>query len=292
MTKPHPAPFSATTPRAKVFALFVIISDTDNEITTLPVRPAPPSPDRTLALYGYPLDSGDDSSDEDLSETAKSLHTQTASTSIVHAPPTRPLPTSHAFARRPRKEISMPVGFRASMDRWRATSPSICHPLLPSEIQSSSSPPSLLLSPSSPPASLLPSTSHKRSRSPSPSLPPSVSPSPSPLPSPPPSAVPPPPEHIELEIIELHSRAEYAESCLERSHERKTRDEAHMTNMTEKYIETLRTGAETAEQRAETQQVSLGAAQIDVRDLIESRETDRLEMAELRSRGQDIEASF
>ncbi|GJX09000.1 ribonuclease H-like domain-containing protein [Tanacetum coccineum] len=93
MTKPRPTPFSTTTPRAKVFAPFVIISDTDNEITTLPVRPAPPSPDRTPALYGYLLDSGDDSSDEDLSETAKSLHT--------HAPPTRPLPTSPAFARRP-----------------------------------------------------------------------------------------------------------------------------------------------------------------------------------------------
>ncbi|GJT70823.1 hypothetical protein Tco_1030109 [Tanacetum coccineum] len=53
-------------------------------------RPAPPSSDSIPALSGYPLDSSDDSSDEDLSETAKSLHTQTASTSVVHSPPTRP----------------------------------------------------------------------------------------------------------------------------------------------------------------------------------------------------------
>ncbi|GKC31129.1 hypothetical protein Tco_1038423, partial [Tanacetum coccineum] len=39
--------------------------------------------DRIPALSGYPLDPDDDSSDEDLSETAESLHTQTASTSVV-----------------------------------------------------------------------------------------------------------------------------------------------------------------------------------------------------------------
>ncbi|GKF48413.1 hypothetical protein Tco_0141664, partial [Tanacetum coccineum] len=64
---------SATTPRARVFTPFVIISDLDNEITTLPMRPVPPSPDRTPALYVYPLNSSDDSSDADLSDTAKSL---------------------------------------------------------------------------------------------------------------------------------------------------------------------------------------------------------------------------
>ncbi|GJR00900.1 hypothetical protein Tco_0523884 [Tanacetum coccineum] len=88
MTTPRPTPFPATTPRAGVFAPFVIISDSNDEITTLPVRPAPQSADHTPALYGYPLDSGDDSSDEDLSETAESLHTQTASTLVVHPPPT------------------------------------------------------------------------------------------------------------------------------------------------------------------------------------------------------------
>ncbi|GKD74188.1 hypothetical protein Tco_1332470, partial [Tanacetum coccineum] len=99
MTTPRPIPFPATTPRAGVFASFVIISDCDNEITTLRVRTIPPSPDRTSTLYDYPLDSGDDSSDEDLSETAKSLHTQTASTSVIHPPPTRSLLIILAFAR-------------------------------------------------------------------------------------------------------------------------------------------------------------------------------------------------
>ncbi|GJU00468.1 hypothetical protein Tco_1110806 [Tanacetum coccineum] len=128
MTTPRPTPFPATTPRAGVFAPFVIISDYDDEITTLPIRPAPPSPNRALPLYGYPLDYGDDSSDKDLSETTESLHTQTASTSVVHPPPTQPIPTIPAFDRRPRKEISVPLGYRAAMDRWRAASPSTLSP--------------------------------------------------------------------------------------------------------------------------------------------------------------------
>ncbi|GKA31789.1 putative reverse transcriptase domain-containing protein [Tanacetum coccineum] len=171
MTTPRLTHFPATTPRAGVFALFVIISDSDDEITTLLVRPVPPLLDHTPALYGYQLDSGDDLSDEDLSETSKSLHTQTALTSVLHPPLTRPLPTSPALT-----SVVYP--------------PSTCHLLLPSEIPSLSSPPSLLTSSSSPPPLLLPSLSRKRSKSPSPSLPSSVSP------SPPPIAVPPPPEHI------------------------------------------------------------------------------------------------
>ncbi|GJU96812.1 hypothetical protein Tco_1321568 [Tanacetum coccineum] len=161
MTTPRLIPFPASTPRAGVFAPFVIISYSYDEINTLPVRPAPPSPDPTPALYGYPLDSGDDSSDEDLSETVDSLYTQTASTSVVRPPPTRPLPTSPACARRPGKEISMPLGYRAAIDRWRVASPSTYHPLLPSGTSSSS-----------PPPSLLPPSSCERSRSPLPSLPP------------------------------------------------------------------------------------------------------------------------
>ncbi|GKA79789.1 hypothetical protein Tco_0786385 [Tanacetum coccineum] len=180
--------------------MFVIISDSDDEITTLPVRSAPSSSDRIPALFGYPLDSGDESSDEDLSGTAKSLHTQTALTSVVHSPPTRPLPTSHAFARRPGKEIPMPLGYRAAMIRWRATPLSTWYPLLPSELPSSSSPPPSLLSSSSLPSpSLLPPSSCKRLRSPSASPPPSVSPSPLPLPpllSPPPAVLPPSPEVV------------------------------------------------------------------------------------------------
>nr|GEW37221.1 hypothetical protein [Tanacetum cinerariifolium] len=113
---PRPTPFYATTPRARVLAPFVIISDSDDEITTLPVRPAPPLLDRISALSGYSLDSSDDSSDEDLSETAELLYTQTASTSVVHPPSTRPLPINPTFAHRPGKEISMPQGYKAAMD--------------------------------------------------------------------------------------------------------------------------------------------------------------------------------
>nr|GEX27060.1 hypothetical protein [Tanacetum cinerariifolium] len=98
MTTPHPTPFSTTTPRAGVLTLFVIISDSDDEITTLPIRPAPSSPDCKSALYGYPLDSYDDLSDEDLSETAD----------------------------QPGKEILMPLGYKAAMIRWRTAPSSTC----------------------------------------------------------------------------------------------------------------------------------------------------------------------
>nr|GFB47695.1 hypothetical protein [Tanacetum cinerariifolium] len=160
--------FPATTPRTGLFALFFIISDHENKITTLPVKPAPSSPDHTPALYGYPLDSGDDSSNKDLSDTADT-----------------------AFFCRPGKEISMPLGYKAAMDRWRAISPSTCHPLLSLEIPLLLSLPSLLTSSSLPPPSLLPSSSHKRSKSASPSLPSLVSP------SPPQTTISPLPKHIE-----------------------------------------------------------------------------------------------
>ncbi|GKE03203.1 hypothetical protein Tco_1395221 [Tanacetum coccineum] len=157
MTISCPTPFPATTPRAGVFTPFIIISDSDDEITTLPVRPAPPSPDRTPALYGYQLDSGDDSSDEDLSEIAESLHTQTASKLVGHPPPTQSLPTSHVLASPPGNKISIPLGYRAAMNRWRVAPSFSWYLLLSSE---------------------LPSSSRKRSRPLSPSLPLSVPPSP------------------------------------------------------------------------------------------------------------------
>ncbi|GKE42161.1 hypothetical protein Tco_1469445, partial [Tanacetum coccineum] len=72
-----------------------------------------------------------------------------------------------------------------------------------------------------------------------------------------------------------------------------TGDEARTqrTDMTEQESEASHARAATAEHRSETQ-VSLGASRMEVRDLIESREVDRFEMAELQSRAQDIEASF
>ncbi|GJY89637.1 hypothetical protein Tco_0504833 [Tanacetum coccineum] len=112
MTTPRPTPFRATTPRAGVLIPFVIISDSDDEVTTLPVRPAPPSLDYVPDLLDYSSDSDlDPDLSEDASlvkdsiETAESLHTRTALTSIVHSPSTRPLPTIPAFVRRPGKEI-------------------------------------------------------------------------------------------------------------------------------------------------------------------------------------------
>ncbi|GJW47339.1 hypothetical protein Tco_0078985 [Tanacetum coccineum] len=80
-------------------------------------------------------------------------------------------------------------------------------------------------------------------------------------------------------------RAEYAE---QESHERQTGDGARRTDMTACDIEALRARVEAAEQRAETLQVSPGAARIDVRDLIESREAERLKLAELRNKAHDI----
>ncbi|GJZ90972.1 hypothetical protein Tco_0662899 [Tanacetum coccineum] len=47
---------------------------------------------------------------------------------------------------------------------------------------------------------------------------------------------------------------------------------------------------EMTEQDVKALQISLGAAQMDITDLLESRRADKLEMAELRSRAEDIEA--
>ncbi|GKC85490.1 putative reverse transcriptase domain-containing protein [Tanacetum coccineum] len=85
------------------------------------MRPVPPSPDHTPALYVYPPNSGDDSSDEDLSDTAKSLHTQSTSTSVVHPSPTQSLPTGLVLANQPEKEIPILLGYNVAMNRWRAT---------------------------------------------------------------------------------------------------------------------------------------------------------------------------
>nr|GEX79096.1 hypothetical protein [Tanacetum cinerariifolium] len=131
------------------------------------MRPVPPSPDRTPALYVYPLNSGNDSSDEDLSDTTKSLHTQSASTLVVHTSPTQSLPTSLVLVNQPKNRIPMPLGYKSSHEPIESCTIIYRYPLLSSE---------------------LPSSSRKRSRPLSPSIPPSV-------PPPPPSV--PPPEHIE-----------------------------------------------------------------------------------------------
>ncbi|GJX16741.1 hypothetical protein Tco_0217573 [Tanacetum coccineum] len=215
-------PFLATTPRARVFALFVIISDSDDEITTLPVKPAPPSPDHTLTLYGYPLDFGDDSSDEDLT----------------------------------------------AMNRWRAASPSTYHLLLPSEIP---------LSTSSPP-SLLPSSSRKRSRLPSPSLSSSV--------SPPPTAVP-PPKHIESDGDDIATPRASLTSAMQEMMTLRAR-----VGSLEQHDVVTRESLRIMRGRFTWSQLQAEYAEQEVRELREFWVTDIFEMAELRSRAQDIEASL
>ncbi|GJV05092.1 hypothetical protein Tco_1338661 [Tanacetum coccineum] len=74
MTTSRPTPFPATTPRIGVLILFVIISDSDVEITTLPIRHAPSSSDRISTLSDYLRDSGDDSSNEDLTAPPSTCH--------------------------------------------------------------------------------------------------------------------------------------------------------------------------------------------------------------------------
>ncbi|GJS76699.1 hypothetical protein Tco_0726580 [Tanacetum coccineum] len=90
----------------------------------------------------------------------------------------------------------------------------------------------------------------------------------------------------------MRSRVEFRETRLEWSHVRQTGDKARLSegaDMAGQDVETLHARAEATE--AETLQASLasvGAAQMDITDLLESHRSDRLEMAELQSRAHDI----
>ncbi|GKF46228.1 hypothetical protein Tco_0136030 [Tanacetum coccineum] len=86
----------------------------------------------------------------------------------------------------------------------------------------------------------------------------------------------------------MRSRVEEAETRLEQRHIRQNGDRVGLqrAEMTEQDVEVVHTRAEAAEQL----HGSLRVAQMDITDLRESRRADRLEMAELRSRAQDIEA--
>ncbi|GKC01313.1 hypothetical protein Tco_0987449, partial [Tanacetum coccineum] len=97
-----------------------------------------------------------------------------------------------------------------------------------------------------------------------------------------------------LEITKLHSRVEYVETRLERSHVRQTGDRVRLQRvvMTRWDVEALHDRDEAVEKQAEALQISLGATQMDITDLLESRRADMLEMAELQSRAQNIEASL
>ncbi|GKF42467.1 hypothetical protein Tco_0125809, partial [Tanacetum coccineum] len=145
--------------------------------------------------------------------------------------------------------------------------------LLPSEIPSLSSPPSLLPSSSPPSPSLLPSSSGKRSRSPSP--------------SPPLTAVPPPPEHIESVGNDIKTmRASLASAMQE------TMTPLARVGSLEQHDMVTRESLRITRGRLTRSQLRAEYAEQEVRELREFRMTDKLEMAELQSRVQDIEASF
>nr|GEZ82243.1 hypothetical protein [Tanacetum cinerariifolium] len=110
-----------TTPRAPVTSRigtlipFIILSNSKDEDTTLCVGSAPLSPDYVLASPDYSSDfdsnsklAEDDSLDEDMIATAKSLPGQTALSPIVRPLPTRPLPTIYANILRLGQEIPLP----------------------------------------------------------------------------------------------------------------------------------------------------------------------------------------
>ncbi|GJW82075.1 hypothetical protein Tco_0146050 [Tanacetum coccineum] len=218
MTTPRPTPFPATTPRAGVLKSFIILSNSDDAITTLPIRLAPPSPDY------------DDSPSKDSMETTESLHTQIASTLVV--PPPSLLPSSSSPPPPPppkRVELVRDDHDVITRDSLRTARGRITRLQL--------------------------------------------------------RAVYAEQEALELwefrvtdrlKILQLRSLAKYVEARLEKSHEWQTGDgvRTQRTEMIEQDIKILHARAEAAE------------------DLIESRRDDKLEMAELRSRAQDIEASF
>ncbi|GJZ64561.1 hypothetical protein Tco_0620982 [Tanacetum coccineum] len=283
-------PRTPVTLRARIYIPFITMSDYEDEDTTLPVRSAPLSPDYVLASPDYSLSivictkeefyrnsfedgvgvGGDyacltisviltpDSPNEDQTEAAESLHTQTALTPVVQPPPIRPLPTSSAIVLLPRQEIPLPPS---------TTSPSSPLPsLLPSSTQTLHA---ILASAKQETVTLRArvetleqhdevtrdSLRIARGRITRLQL----------------RAVA-TEQHVtelqdsqvtdRLEISELRSRVEYAETRLDQSHALHARDKA-------------------AEQRAETLKTSLGATQMDITYLLESRRADRLEMVGL-----------
>ncbi|GJY87222.1 hypothetical protein Tco_0501850 [Tanacetum coccineum] len=133
MTTPRLTPFPATIPCFGVFASFVIISDSDNEITTLPVRPAPLSPDRAPAWYDYPLNSSDDSSDKDLTMD----RWRVASPSTCHPLPPSEIPSSSSPPSLLTSSSLPPPSLLPSSSHKRSRSPS---PSLPSSVSPSSPP--------------------------------------------------------------------------------------------------------------------------------------------------------
>ncbi|GKC54850.1 hypothetical protein Tco_1077595 [Tanacetum coccineum] len=156
-----------------------------------------------------------------------------------------------------------------------------CHPLLPSEIPSLSSPPSLLTSSSSPPPLLLPSSSRKISKSPSPLPSPLVSSSPLPSP-PPPTTVPPPPEHIESIGDDIETLHASLASAMQETMTLRAR-----VGLLDQHDVVTRESLKIARGRITRSQLRAKYAEQEVRELHEFQVTNRFEMAELHSREQD-----
>ncbi|GJR13231.1 hypothetical protein Tco_1252467 [Tanacetum coccineum] len=120
-------PRTSVTSRTRLFIPFIILSDSDDEDTTLPVVSAPLSPDYVSASPDYSPDSEldsepaeDDLLDEDLTETAESLQTQTAFTSFVQPPFIRLSPLTASPSSPP--PLLLPSSF---LNRSRSPSPPI-----------------------------------------------------------------------------------------------------------------------------------------------------------------------
>ncbi|GKE18319.1 hypothetical protein Tco_1425896 [Tanacetum coccineum] len=140
-----PTPRTFVTSRTGLFIPLIILSDFKDDDTTLPVVSTPSSPDRVPASSSYSPDSDsdfeptkDDSSDKNLSETAKSPKTQSALTPFVQSPFIRQSPSAASPS-------SPPPSFLPSLSRKRSRSPSppVSPPLppLPSSLLSNMLPP-------------------------------------------------------------------------------------------------------------------------------------------------------
>ncbi|GKB42541.1 hypothetical protein Tco_0887483 [Tanacetum coccineum] len=249
MSTPH----ISITSRTRLFIPLIILSDSKDEDTTLPVVSAP-SLDRVSTLFGYSPDSDldsepteDDSSDEDMIETAESPQTRTALTSFVQPPLVRQSPS--------------------------ATSPSLPPPsVLPSSSHKRSRSPS-------PPLSLV---------SPPPPPPPPVALVALMLVLPMDELSPERIESVEDDVETLRARLAYAEyenvalrvkvETLEQ-HNEVTRDllkiakgritllQLRAVAAEQQDVEALHARAEAVEQRAEALQASLRAAHMDMADL-------------------------
>nr|GEY51771.1 hypothetical protein [Tanacetum cinerariifolium] len=347
-------PSTSVTSRIKHFIQLIILSDSKDEDTTLPVVYAPSSPDRVLASSGYSMNydldsehTEDDSSNEDLSEIAKSPQTQTALTPFVQSPffqwpnellvllrlllSMRQKPAwlmtrwIRPYVREPKfqgmlttngsgKEVTktnldnktnnkrsreltlldqitrrdmlgsclsttsliilsdpededttLPVVYApSSPDRVPASSGYSMNYDLDSEHTEDDSSNEDLTSPSLPPPSLLPSSSYNRSISPSPPLPP-VSP---PLPP-----LPPFPSSLPLDMLTPHREGSPSTSEIRES----SSAAAHILVVTVREMPLER--VEAIEDDTETVQARLTSAEHRITELLDERDTDRLEMA-------------